>query len=85
MRSAYIDSLADELGYPWLRMEPAEVYDAAVIGFVGGQLVYDCERVIELTVAHEGVSWAEALEWHEFNTFDAHVGPHTPLFMDRLL
>lgn len=88
-RNARIDELADDLEIELLRMEPADVYDPAVIGFVhevSGEtrLVYDCDRVIAQAVAFEGMSYEDAVEWHVFNTFDTYVGTHTPLFLRRL-
>lgn len=98
-RSARIDELADDLEIKHLvgddarerllRMEPADVYDPAVIGFVhevSGEtrLVYDCDRVIAQAVAFEGMSYEDAVEWHEFNTFCAYMGPTTPIFLRRL-
>lgn len=89
-RNARIDELADEFDIEILRMEPADVYDPAVIGFAHDpsdavtRLVYDCDRVIAQAVAFEGMSYEDAVEWHEFNTFCAYMGPTTPLFLRRL-
>jgi len=89
-RNARIDELADEFDIEILRMEPADVYDPAVIGFAHDpsdavtRLVYDCDRVIAQAVAFEGMSYEDAVEWHEFNTFCAYMGPTTPIFLRRL-
>lgn len=88
MRNDQIDELAEKHGAV-LRMEPADVYDPAVVAFgmgVGdrvGQtfLVYDRELVIEQAVEHEGMDYETAVEWHEFNTFCAYHGPQTPVFL----
>lgn len=83
-----IDELADELETPMLRMDPPEVYDAAVIGYAEYQgtviLVYDRDLVIAQMMKHDGASYEEAVEWHEFNTFDAWLGDGTPLFVRRV-
>jgi len=90
-RNARIDELADEFDIEILRMEPADVYDPAVIGFAHDpsdavtRLVYDCDRVIAQAVAFEGMSYEDAVEWHEFNTFCAYMGPATPIFLQRFL
>lgn len=88
VRNDQIDELAEKHGTVF-RMEPAEVYDPAVIAFAigigsrAGQhfLVYDRELVVEQAVAHEGMDYETAVEWHEFNTFDAYLGAGTPVFV----
>jgi hypothetical protein len=87
-RNPEIDALADTHGEV-LRMDPADVYDPAVIAFaigVGSRqgqtfLVYDRELVVEQAVEHEGMDYETALEWHEFNTFCAYLGPNTPVYL----
>lgn len=87
-RNDEIDKLAEAAGVPVLRLDPAEVYDPAVIAFATGIgdregqcfLVYDRELVVAQAV-HEGMDYETALEWHEFNTFCAYLGPGTPLFL----
>lgn len=81
-----VDELADEMGAELLRLDPADVYDPAIIGLVeraGGDtfLLYDRNKVILQTMEHEGMSYAEALEWHSYNTFDAWMGEGTPAFL----
>lgn len=88
MRNNQIDELAEKHGTV-LRMEPADVYDPAVVAFAlgvgerAGQtfLVYDRELVVEQAVAHEGMDYETAVEWHEFNTFCAYLGDGTPVFL----
>ena len=88
-RNARIDELADDFEIEILRLEPADVYDPAVIGFAHDpsdavtRLVYDCDRIIAQAVAFEGMSYEDAVEWHEFNTFGAWLGDGTPLFLSR--
>jgi hypothetical protein len=87
-RNDKIDHLADAHGAPVLRLDPAEVYDPAVIAFATGIgdregqcfLVYDRDLVIAQAV-HEGMDYETAVEWHEFNTFGAYAGPGTPVFV----
>lgn len=88
VRNDQIDELAEKHGTV-LRMEPADVYDPAVIAFAigvgsrAGQhfLVYDRELVVEQAVEHEGMDYETAVEWHEFNTFGAYLGAGTPVFV----
>ncbi len=81
-----VDALADEMGVDLLRLDPADVYDPAIIGLVeraGGEsfLLYDRNKVIRQTMEHEGMSYEDAVEWHEYNTFDAWLGDGTPAFL----
>lgn len=65
-----------------LLMEPRETYDDAVIGITfDGRAIYDQEQVIRCTVKGEGMTVEDAVEWHEFNTFCAYMGPRTPLYV----
>lgn len=77
-RTEEIDAAVDELDIEVFRLEPREVYDAAVVGIF---LVYDREAVIHQTVKADGMSYEDAVEWHEFNTFGAYLGASTPAFL----
>lgn len=83
-RNGLIDRFADEHEVALLRIDPADVYDPAVIAIAERSgshfLVYDREKVIEQAVAHEGMDYETAVEWHEFNTFCAWLGDATPAF-----
>ena len=66
-----------------LLMEPRETYDNAVIGATfDGRAIYDSEHVIRCTMNADGMSFEDAVEWHEFNTFCAYMGPKTPLYVN---
>ena len=72
----------DELIAGALLMEPRETYDDAVIGTTfDGRAIYDQEHVIRCTVSADGMTFEDAVEWHEFNTFCAYMGPKTPLYV----
>lgn len=84
-RTEEIDAAIGALDIEAFRLEPWEVYDAAVVG-IGERngehfLVYDREAVIRQTMAADGMSYEDAVEWHEFNTFGAHLGASTPVFL----
>lgn len=85
-RTEEIDAAVDALDATVLRLEPGDVYDDAVVG-IGERnghyfLVYDREAVIRQTMAADGMSYEESVEWHEFNTFCAYLGHNTPVFLD---
>lgn len=66
-----------------LLMEPREVYDDAVVGTTfDGRAIYDTDHVIRCTMNAEDMTFEDAVEWHEFNTFCAYLGPKTPLYVD---
>jgi hypothetical protein len=61
--------------------------DALVgIGYRCGQpalAVYDCEKIIDVLVARDGMTREEAAEFMDFNITGAWVGEHTPIFLYR--
>jgi hypothetical protein len=65
-----------------LLLEPRETYDGAVIGMTfDGRAVYDSDMVIKLCVDHEEMTYEDAEEWHDYNTFCAYLGPMTPVYV----
>ena len=69
-------------------------YEGALVGYslrFGREpiTIYDYDRCIEiLMTAGEGdfehaMSYEEAVEWFEYNTIGAWVGPYTPAFLKR--
>jgi len=67
----------------------ADGLDAAFVGWLDGdadigpppRAVYSKKLCIECLVA-QGMDWSQAAEYLEFNTFQAYVGPQTPLFLN---
>lgn len=66
-------------------MMKADGLDEAIIGATHDiatghfRLVYDVDMCIDILA--KDMTRAEAMEFLEFNTFGAYVGPDTPLFM----
>jgi hypothetical protein len=57
-------------------------YDAAAIGVsTDGRLVYSVEKMIEITVRDSDMTEVDAIEWLEYNTFNAYVGEMTPIWV----
>ena len=63
----------------------ADEFDDCIIGvsedFGKVRVVYCIEKMIENLMSY-GDSYDEALEYLEFNTFNAWVGEHTPIYME---
>jgi len=67
--------------------DPPEVFDAAIVGVVEGfdqepAVLYDQAQVLAGFVA-QGMDEDEAVEWFEYNTRGAFLGPATPRFLLR--
>lgn len=64
-------------------------FDNCIIGVIRcfGQeerIVYDTEKVIQTLMDNSGMTFEEALEFHEYNQLGAYVGEDTPAFVDRV-
>ena len=59
-------------------------FDDCIIGvgqrFTDYFVIYDFKKVIEKLMA-DGMTYEEAVEFHEYNQVGAWVGPKTPVFM----
>jgi len=63
----------------------ADGFDAAIVGTGcrNGQptlLVYDEDKVLDILVRRDGMTYEEAIEFYEFNVKGAWVGPGTPIW-----
>ena len=47
------------------------------------KVVYDAEKMARTLVVSEGMTYNEAWEYLEFNTFNAYVGDNTPIFVSK--
>jgi hypothetical protein len=72
--------------YPDLLVMEPDYLDAAIVGVVrriGLEAVcYNTDKVIELLMEHDKMSYEEALEYFEFNMIGSWVGEHTPVFLE---
>lgn len=81
-----IDNWAEQNG---VDMDGALLADGFEDAFIGvGQIcgeppvaVYNREKCVEVLMARDGMDYEEAVEYLEFNTFGAYVGPQTPMFI----
>jgi hypothetical protein len=67
----------------------ADGLDDAVIGLGRrcGQMdliVYDAEKILEILVQRDGMTYEEAREFYEFNIVGAWVGKGTPIFVEPM-
>ena len=66
----------------------ANGYDSAIIGVAGGndtgRVVYSIPKMIQVCMNELSVDYEEALEWLEYNTFNAFVGEFTPIYLDEM-
>lgn len=62
----------------------ADGFDGALIGYTVNHaqqvLVYDADLCLDI-LEKDGMTPEEAVEWMEFNTLSAYVGPDGPLFV----
>jgi hypothetical protein len=57
-------------------------YDEAVMGIsTDGKLVYSVEKMIEILIRDSDMNKVDAIEWLEYNTFNAYVGEMTPIWV----
>jgi hypothetical protein len=65
----------------------ADGYDNAIIGVCigcdSGRVVYDAEKMVDICAEDLKTDHREALEFLEFNTFNAYVGENTPIYLIR--
>tara|TARA_X000001382_G_scaffold35382_2_gene23346 strand:- start:2665 stop:2961 length:297 start_codon:yes stop_codon:yes gene_type:complete len=67
-------------------MLKADGFDDAIVGRgnVHGKedvIIYSAEKCVDVLVKRDGMTDQEALEYCEFNVFQAYLGEGTPIFM----
>ena len=62
----------------------ADGLDKAIIGFAENdwRVVYSKEKCIEILMKDDDMPEEEALEYLEYNTFNAYVGEKTPIWVN---
>jgi len=63
----------------------ADNLDEAFIGITEDtppRAVYDAQKVISILI-RDGMTYDEAQEFYSFNIAGAHIGPQTPIFINR--
>jgi hypothetical protein len=82
------DEILDQFGDDAHTMLFADGFDDAIVGVgsaFGGDLcaIYDADAIVE-SLMKQGMDYAEALEFYDFNIAGAHVGEQTPIFMHKI-
>jgi hypothetical protein len=81
---AFVDRFSDETFGGEDGLLVMDGFDDCIIGvgqrFTDYFVIYDFKKVIEKLMA-EGMTYEEAVEFHEYNQVGAWVGPKTPVFM----
>ena len=71
--------------YPDLLVLEPNYFDKAIIGMVQriglDAICYDRDKVIEILMQEEGMSFEDAIEHFEYNIIGSWVGDSTPLFL----
>lgn len=62
----------------------ADGFDDAIIGFEPNmyKVVYSRSKCVDVLVRNEYMSEEDAIDYLEYNTFNAYVGDNTPLWVD---
>ena len=85
MDSKFITSLLSEASEETLL---ADGFEDALMG-IGHQAhkplaIYDYEKCVDILMERDGMDYAQAIEWMEYNVVCAYVGAYTPIFFQRV-
>jgi len=64
----------------------ADGFDEAILGVasrcgMNDLLAYDVNKIIDILIKRDGMSYEEAQEFFEFNIIGAYMGENTPIFI----
>ncbi len=70
--------------FPYEDILKADGFDNAVIGIdiATMRLIYSKLKCIEVLMLDDDMNYEDALEYLEYNTFNAYVGEQTPIWCD---
>ena len=62
----------------------ADGFDNAIIGVEPNsmKLVYNRDKMVEILIEDEKMDEVDAIEYLEYNTWNAHVGDKTPIYIE---
>jgi hypothetical protein len=63
-------------------------FDEAIIGMaerinLGPVVAYDVDKMLEIMVKRDGMSYEEAMEYFDYNILGAWMGENTPVFITK--
>ena len=63
-------------------------FDEAIIGMaerinLGPVVAYDVDKMLEIMVERDGMSYDEAMEYFDYNIIGAWMGENTPIFITK--
>jgi hypothetical protein len=69
--------------FPEEELLKADGFDDAIIGVEQTQLrlVYDIDKMRNILIEKEGMTFEDAMEYLDYNVFGAYVGEQTPLYV----
>ena len=85
-------SVGGNIHHDLLQLNPQALFsdghEGALLGYtlntyMPNRAVYDAEKCAEILMSRDGMSWEEAFEFLDFNTFCAYVGDNGPLYLSR--
>ena len=86
--NARVQQILDSLEAQETPFLKADGLDDAIIGsgsygilISDSILIYDVNKVIDILMTRDGMSYEDAVEFFEFNILDAWVGDGTPMFI----
>jgi hypothetical protein len=64
-------------------------YNDAIIGMasrinLGPVVAYDVDKILEILVERDGMTYEEAMEYFDFNIMGGWLGEYTPIFITKL-
>jgi hypothetical protein len=77
-----LDDIKDS--YDESEFKIADGFDEAVIGIdeKEDRLIYSVQKCVEILMERDGMTYEVAREFLDFNTIDAYVGEHTPIWCE---
>jgi hypothetical protein len=64
-------------------------FDDAIIGMcerinLGPVVAYDVEKIIDIMIERDGMTYEEALDFYGYNIIGSWVGEYTPVFITKI-
>lgn len=61
-------------------------FDEAIIGMaerinLGPVVAYDVDKMIDIMIEHDGMTYEEAIEYFDYNILGSWMGENTPIFI----